>query len=166
MTANTMTKSPLMIIDVQQGFMTPDTRPVVPRIDALQHRFRQLIVTRFINAPGSGHRKWIHWQRFAADSPEVALAFTPRADADIMDKTIYSAVTPALLDQLRRDKVEAVHLCGIATDNCILKTAVDLFEAGIRPLVHVEACASHGGAEAHRCGLLLLGRMIGRDQLI
>jgi len=56
-------------------------------------------------------------------------------------------------------------LCGIATDGCVLKTAVDAFERGIEPVVVVDACASHAGNAVHEAGLLLLGRFIGAGQL-
>jgi len=56
--------------------------------------------------------------------------------------------------------------CGIATDGCVLKTAVDLFEAGIRPVVLTDAVSSHAGDEVHQAGLLLISRFIGGEQLV
>jgi nicotinamidase-related amidase len=56
-------------------------------------------------------------------------------------------------------------LCGIATDGCVLKSAVDAFERGIEPVVVTDACASHAGREIHEAGLLLLARFIGPGQL-
>ena len=67
---------------------------------------------------------------------------------------------------MKQNRVERVHLCGIATDNCVLKSAVDLFEAGLEPLVLAADCASHGGPECHAAGLLLLARFIGAERVI
>lgn len=156
----------LMIIDVQKGFINPWTAHVPALVEALQGDFRRALVTRFFNPPGSMHRRLIGWKRFAPDSDDVALAFTPRADARIVDKSTYTCLSDTLRDELRRDGIGRVYLCGIATDNCVLKTAVDLFEAGIEPVVLADACASHGGPECHEAGLMLLRRFIGEGQVV
>ena len=106
-------------------------------------------------------RKLIGWERFAPDSEDVELAFTPRKDAHLFDKSTYTCLTDDVLALLQDSAVGEVHVCGFATDNCVLKTAVDVFEAGIIPTVLAAACASHGGIEAHEAGLMLLKRFIG-----
>lgn len=155
----------LLIIDVQKGFVNDWTRAIPARVEDLQHRSARVAVTRFLNPEGSMHRRLIHWSRFAPGSEEAELAFVPRPDAWTFDKTTYTAATPDLLGHLREAGIDTVHLCGIATDNCVLKTAVDLFEAGIRPVVLADACASHGGPDCHAAGLLLLRRFIGMEQV-
>ena len=101
----------------------------------------------------------------APGSDETELAFAPRPDALVVDKHTYTALTPAVRSELRRINADSVALCGIATDGCVLKTAVDLFEAGLRPIVRLDACGSHGGGECHDAGVLLLRRFIGDAQL-
>lgn len=160
-----MLRSFLLIIDVQRGFINRWTEGIPARVEALQHRFATVGVTRFVNPPGSPHRRLIGWERFGPGSDDLPLAFTPRPDAQIFDKMTYSALTPEVRARLAEAAAERVHLAGIATDNCVLKTAVDLFEAGIEPVVLVDYCASHGGPEAQAAGLLLLGRFIGKGQL-
>ena len=155
----------LLIIDVQRGFINDWTGAIPARVEALQADYRCVIATRFINPPGSLHRRLLGWPRFAPGSRDIELAFRPRDDARVVDKTTYTAVTPDLLGELERGGIEEVHLCGIATDNCVLKTAVDLFEAGIKPVVLADACASHGGPECHACGIRLLKRFIGESQV-
>jgi nicotinamidase-related amidase len=161
-----MSRTCLVVIDVQHGFVNDHTAAVPARVESLQHDFDRVFVTRFYNAEGSPWRRLIHWHRMERDSAEFGLAFSPRPDATVIDKPAYTCVTPAFLRTLSAEGIERVHLAGIATDNCVLKTAVDLFEAGLEPRIHTDACASHGGDEAHRCGLMILGRMIGRDQLL
>ncbi|MGE5442745.1 MAG: isochorismatase family protein, partial [Bacteroidota bacterium] len=70
------------------------------------------------------------------------------------------------LDRLRRDAVSRVHLCGIGTDSSVLISAVDLFEAGIEPVVLAHACASAAGHADHQAGLQILKRLIGDKQVI
>jgi len=156
----------LIIIDVQKGFINPWTTHIPARVEALQGDFRRIRVTRFFNPPGSLHRRLIGWKRFAPDSADVELAFTPRDDAQVVDKSTYTCLDHALLEDFGRAGIGRVYLCGIATDNCVLKTAVDLFEAGIEPVVLADACASHGGPECHEAGLMLLRRFIGEGQVV
>jgi nicotinamidase-related amidase len=156
----------LLIVDVQKGFLNGWTRHIPARVEALQAGYDHVIATRFLNPEDSPYRRLIHWSRMAPGSDEVELAFTPRADALLYNKSVYGAVTPALRAFLDARQIARVEICGIATDNCVLKTAVDLFEAGYVPVVLADACASHGGPECHACGLRLLRRFIGRDQVI
>jgi nicotinamidase-related amidase len=156
---------PLFIIDVQHGFLNAHTAHVPALAEPLQARYAQVFVTRFVNPPGSPYRRIMGWRRFAPGSDDTGLAVRPAPHASVLDKSVYTCLAPALLEALRADNVEEVHLAGIATDNCVLKTAVDLFEAGIRPVVLGWACASHAGPEHHAAGLMLLRRFIGAAQI-
>jgi len=161
-----MVASCLIVVDVQTGFINDWTREIPAKVTLLQRDYDKVHVSRFSNPAGSMHRRLIGWERFAPGSADTALAFDPVPGAEIIDKTVYSCVTPALLATLAAAGIEQVDLCGIATDGCVLKTAVDLFEAGIRPLVLADFCASHGGPRCHEAGLLLLRRFIGARQVV
>ncbi len=161
-----MATPPLMIIDVQNGFINDATRHIPDRVQDLQQGYDRVMVTRFSNPEGSNFRRLIGWTRFKPGTDDTALAFTPRDGATIIDKTLYSCVTPEFLASLAADGIDCVHICGIATDNSILKCAADLFEAGLTPVVLADYCASHGGAEVHHCGLMLLRRLIGEAQVV
>ena len=156
----------LLIVDVQRGFVTETTAAIPDRVARLQDRFDVVLATRFVNPEGSMHRRLMGWNRFAPGSAEAELAFVPRRDVPVFDKTAYSALTPGVRAHLAGLAPDRVVLAGIATDNCILKTAVDLFEAGTEPVVLTDHVASHGGPAAHACGLMLIGRFIGERQLI
>lgn len=157
--------TPLMIIDVQRGFVNDATYHVPGRVAELQPQYGTVIATRFVNPPGSPYRNLIHWNGFAPGSADTEFAFTPRPSAVIIEKRRYGCIDRDFLDMLRRCGADTVHLCGIATDNCVLKCAVDLFEAGVRPIVLSGACGSHGGADYHEWGLKILARLIGKDQI-
>ena len=155
----------LLIIDVQQGFINAATRHVPARVADLQDEYDHVFVTRFVNPLGSPYRRLIGWERFAPGSADTELAFTPRDGAPVIEKQIYSCITPAFLDSLRQARIDEVHLCGIATDNCVLKCAVDLFEVGWHPVVLADYCASHAGADYHTWALAILERLLGKDQV-
>lgn len=128
-------------------------------------RYAHIFATRFINGTGSPYRNLIDWHRFGEGSHDTELAFRPSPEAQIIDKTIYTCITPNFLDTLRQRRVTKVHVCGIDTDVCVMKCAVDLFENGIRPVVLSKASASCAGDEYHLNALLILHRQIGSGQI-
>jgi nicotinamidase-related amidase len=164
--------SPLVVIDVQNGFVNPRSEHVVSPIAEFMRRWADaggpVIATRFHNPPGSSWERLIHWKRLR-ESPEVDLKAEVEASLAAVsgiacDKTSYTSLTPEVEELLAGQS--QVFLCGIATDGCVLKTAVDLFETGRTPYVIRDLCASHAGQEVHEAGLLLLSRFIGSDQII
>ncbi|MFD4406738.1 cysteine hydrolase family protein [Nocardia sp. NPDC058499] len=63
-----------------------------------------------------------------------------------------------------------VFLCGIATDACVLATAIAVFDAGLTPWVVCDACASNANRtppqRLHNAALMLLDRFVGTGHLI
>ena len=159
-------RSALLIVDVQVGFVNDATRHVVPRVEALQKQYAHVYATRFINAEGSPYRKLLDWHRFYESSEDVPLAFEPAVGVTIIDKNVYTCVTPEFIEDLHNKGVEEVAICGIDTDACVSACAVDLFENGFRPILISEACASHAGAEYHEAALRILERLIGKSQIV
>ena len=160
----------LLVIDMQNGFVTGKTEHVVPGIKTLVEHFNEaglpVAFTRFINRPDGGHVKWIGWSRLMAE-PETDLAAELRELAvNVFDKNGYTAFTSEFERFLQAHNIDTLILCGIATDGCVLKSAVDAFERNIRPLIVQDACASHGGDALHRAGLQLLARFVGGKQLV
>ena len=165
MTSFAMTAPALVIIDVQRGFINAATDHVPARIAALQADYATVIATRFVNPEGSAHRRLIGWQRFAPGSADTKLAFTPEPHVRVIEKQTYSALTDEVRALLDTAQATEVHLCGIATDNCVLATAIAAFETGLTPVVLGDACASHAGADYHDWGLRILRRLIGTAQV-
>ena len=159
-------RSALLIVDVQVGFVNDATRHIVPKVEALQKQYAHVYATRFINVEGSPYRKLLGWHRFYESSADVPLAFSHVDRAVIIDKNIYTCVDDAFLEDLRSKDIEEVAICGIDTDACVSTCAVDLFENGFRPILLSEACASHAGAEYHEAALRILTRLIGKNQIV
>lgn len=156
----------LLVIDVQRGFINPETAHLPALIQPLQYLYRHVVATRFYNPPGSFFRTVLKWNRFAAGSDEISLAFAPRPDALILDKSRYTALDGTLRQTLHDWGVERVDVCGIDTDACVLKTAVDLLEAGYIPRVLSRLCASTAGPNIHADALRILTRTLGSSQVI
>ena len=75
-----------------------------------------------------------------------------------------------MLGLLRREcggtDPEYVFILGFDTECCVLTTATDFFESGIRPFVLTYYCGSHDGDRFHNAGLISMEHLIGPDFLI
>ncbi|MFG1609508.1 isochorismatase family cysteine hydrolase [Actinoplanes sp. NPDC049265] len=164
--------SVLVVVDVQNGFIRPPSAPVVPVIAGLVQRWQQesgaVVFTRYLNYPGSPFERLIHWQKLQ-ESPETDIVpdLVPLAEKSItLDKRIYSLFSPEGIRLVREKGWSDLYICGIATESCVLKTAVDAFELNLTPWVLSDASASHAGQEAHDAGMLVIRRFIGEGQII
>jgi len=170
-----MKPSPLLVVDVQSGFVNDRSRHVVPVVQRLADKWLDLgwpiYLSQFTNKHDSQWVKLLGWSRLM-DESEIALA--PELDhvrphATVYRKQSYTCVVGPFLDDARSAEWTDVVVCGIATDSCVLATAVDLFEFSerdLRPLVVSDACASHAGEHAHESGLFIIQRFIGSGQIV
>ena len=163
-------KNLLLIVDMQNGFVTEKVQHIVPNIKKLITSFKQkgdsIAFTRFINYRDSSWEKWIKWSRLM-EEPEISIIDELSGYADnVFDKVgLYSAFTKEFESFIEANKIETIYICGVATDGCVLKSAVDSFEKKIEPVVIEDACYSHAGKEVHEAGLLLISRFVGKYQL-
>lgn len=88
----------------------------------------------------------------------------------VIDKTLATCVNMDFLQRLVQLNggtcPESVHVFGVDTACCVLKTCADLAEANIRPLVVADCCASPLGLEYHKAGLMCLEMLIGSSNII
>jgi nicotinamidase-related amidase len=160
---------PLLVVDVQRGFINSFTEHIPGRIARLLESgdYEPVLFTRFINSDGSPYRRLLDWHA-CADPPETELAdeLRPFADHDrVHDKHGLTGVPDGLAAWLRDTRVEQITVVGIDTDMCVLKVVMDLFDLGIEPIVLVDCCASTAGLQAHLAGLAILSRNVGPHQL-
>jgi nicotinamidase-related amidase len=160
----------LLVVDMQNGFLGRRSQLVLPSVVKLVEAFKErglpIVFTRFHNHPGSPYERLIGWTRLRT-SPETDLHpdLEPFA-ADVVDKEVYTAFTPSFISLVERNRWNTIAICGVATDGCVLKTAVDAFERDLIPLVVSDACASHAGEDVHSAGLMLIERFIGKNQIM
>jgi nicotinamidase-related amidase len=166
-------KPVLVVIDVENGFITEHSQPVVPVIVDLVRRWQaaygDVVFSRYLNYAGSPFDRLIGWTKMA-DSPETdfvtELAPYVGPHTPVVDKYIYTLFTPQGTQLVDDNGWTDLYLCGIDTDSCVLKTAVDAFERNLTPWILEDACASHAGPEAHAAGLFIARRFIGTNQII
>jgi nicotinamidase-related amidase len=167
-----MDRTALVVVDVQNGFITDVSRPVVPVIADLVERWtaadRPVVFTRYLNHPGSLFERLMDWRKLA-DAPETEIVPELAAAAEraaVVDKkgyTLFNERGRALVEQ---NGWTDLVFCGIDTEICVLKSAVDAFEADITPWVLTDASASHSTQAAHDAGIFIGRRFVGREQFI
>jgi nicotinamidase-related amidase len=155
----------LVIIDVQNGFIYRNTKYVVKRILTLakKQKFDHIVATRFVNHDGSPHDKLLHWRKVMDKKSQAIPEEITKIAERTFDKDCYSCFTPEFCKFVEKNDIDKLYFVGVDTDCCVLKSAADAFERGIRPIVVAKCCASHGGGLSHRAGLRVLKRLTGQS---
>lgn len=167
-----LTRPALVVIDMQNGFLNHHSRHITPAVVALVQEWTSrglpVVFTRFFNEPGSAYEKYFKWTRLV-DSPETDLAPEIAAMADgspVVDKPGYTLFTQEGAALVAEHGWTDLVFCGVATESCVLKSAVDAFEHGYGPWIATDACASDAGAPVHDAGLTVARRLVGKHQLV
>lgn len=165
-------RSVLMVVDVQNGFLTETTRHILPVIIDLVDRWQKLngktLYTRYFNYPNSAFERLMDWRKlYSPPDTDIADELIPYTQhSPTLDKYVYSAATSEFTELAHVHNWTNVAICGIDTDLCVLKTALDIFECNLTPWVITNASASTGGDNLHKAGLTVIGRAIGEHQLV
>ena len=139
---------------------------MIKLIDACELAKIPVVFTVFRNLPNSPFERLLGW-RNVRQTPETDLyeAIIERA-AVVVEKNYYTALTDEFDRLAKMGNWETILVCGISTESCVLKTAVDAFEKGFRPVVISNACVSDLGHEMHAKGLDILEVLIGKNQIM
>ncbi|TDC42274.1 cysteine hydrolase [Micromonospora sp. KC213] len=162
----------LVVTDMQNGFVREQSEHVVPVIVELVRRWQaaggETLFTRYINYPGSPFERFFDWRRLqSSPDTDIVPELLPHLERGLLlDKKIYSPFTLEGEALFKQQGWNEFYFCGIATESCVLKGAVDAFERGYTPWLIADASASHAGTEAHNAGLLVARRFIGPKQVI
>jgi len=157
----------LLIIDMQEGFRYAEAESILPTIVNLQQTFKgEIIVSKFIDEKNSRFESQLQWTKFQdADNQQIFKELQHKNAIEIEHHN-YTVLTPTLIKFIDQNKINKVYLCGIYTDVCILKTAMDLFDNDIEAYVIEDACASLHGSENHRSAKDSLRHILGEDHVI
>ncbi|MDQ2682969.1 MAG: cysteine hydrolase [Chloroflexota bacterium] len=161
---------PLLIVDVQNVFINDYTHHVPERILEQVERLdpAPIIFTRFRNRPDGPYPRLLGWED-GMDEPacEIVDALLDLASKnEVFDKPGTTGLPQELREHLVRSGLGKIHIAGIDTDMCVLKTALDIFDLGIEPIVLTDCCASTAGLQAHFAALAVLARNIGANRLV
>lgn len=160
-------KECLVIIDVQNGFVSEKTKHIPDKVKALveQKSFDYVVATKFCNVEGSPYINFMGWTGLLDEKSRQLYPGIEELCDRIFTKEIYSCFTQEFIDFLEKEKIEKLYFAGIDTDCCVLKSASDCFERNIPFEVLLNYCASNGGDESHKAAHLVMKRMLGRKAI-
>ncbi len=159
-------KKMLLVIDLQKSFINPNTEFLISKIDSLVNSgsYDLVVFTKFINDNDSMWVKKLNYK--GCISLEDRKIMIDTKDNIVLEKSLYTAYSDNLINLINLFKIDEVHLCGIDTECCVLKTAFDLFENGynIKVLSGYSACTH--GEESNKNALDIIARNIGKSNVI
>lgn len=163
----------LIVIDVQKYFFNDKTKIVIDNIQKyLKHntgKYSNIFFTVFKNDPKSPLWKILDWNG-CTKSPETDVCkeiteFTNKNN--LFYKNRLSAFkVPQIKEVLEQNMVSEVDLCGFDTDCCVMATAYDLFDAGIKPVILENLTWSTSKENLHEAAIQMIKRNIGFVEVI
>ena len=162
----------LLLVDLQEGFCNKETETAFWKTQELlvNLRFPRVVASKFVNVMGGNFERLLGFHGMFSDEEQKSPSWLLPYISFACLKTGYSAVDDNFVSQLKRfnrGKLPSrVCVAGVDTEACVLKTAIDLFELGIRPIVFKDCCASSQGKLSHDAGLLVLRNTIGEQNVV
>lgn len=156
----------LLVIDLQNDFINNNTKCVLDKIEKLidSNNYENIVFTRFINNEDSIYYKKLNSRLFLTEQGRSIAIDTK--NYKVIDKIVYSAMNEELEKYINKNNIDEIYLCGLDTDACVYKTALDLFENNYDVYVLKDYTMSHKGVELHNIFIDNLKRLIGKDKVI
>ena len=162
----------LLVIDAQEGFLS-DPVTDCPRFrirDLLERKYFDCVISSvYQNRENSNISRLMGWNKLLTQQEQKVDDIVAKYTNHFLYKNTYSAYSEDLVALLRQENngqlPESVFIVGFDTDCCVLMTAVDLFESGIRPIVLTQYCGVSGGQKAQFAGIRVLKSLIGSNNI-
>lgn len=157
----------LVVVDVQEGFISEQTSEVPKKVVGLMESdvFDHVVATRYENIEDSPFVRFLGWKDFFDEASRKVYSGVLERAEQVFPKTTYTCFTSQFIRYIERNSIDELYIAGIDTDCCVLASATDAFERGIRPVVMANYCASNGGAQSHDAALRVMERTIGPAQI-
>jgi nicotinamidase-related amidase len=158
----------LIVIDVQKFFLDNKTEKIVRKIGSYLERnskkYSLIYFTVFKNDQNSPLWKISGWKE-CTSSPDTDICSDIKGFANndnLFYKNILSAFKVSQIrDGLKKHDISEVDLCGFDTDCCVLATAYDLFDDGMKPTVLENLTWSTSKENLHKPAIQMFERNIG-----
>ncbi|ASJ00618.1 nicotinamidase [Thermococcus gorgonarius] len=154
-----MSQEALIVVDMQRDFMpggalpVPEGDKIIPKVNECIKKFQKrgalIVATRdwhpenhisFKERGGPWPKHCVQntpGAEFVVEIPENAVVISKATEPD---KEAYSGFEGTELDEiLRKNGVERVYVCGVATEYCVKATAMDALKLGYETYVIVDA---------------------------
>ena len=168
-----MSKSVLVVIDVQNYFVNAHTKNLPKKIGNYlhknKHKFDYIIFTKFVNKQDSNFVRLLDWRKMFK-SPQIDIHDSLRQSANndnVFAKASYSAFkSKNFVNFLNRNKINELYICGADTESCVLATALDAFDLGYKVKVLKNLCGSHHGKIFHKMGVGTIQKNLEKQEII
>jgi nicotinamidase-related amidase len=166
-----MNKALLLVVDVQKGFVTTaETKAVVLRINKLVEQWKKddwpIVYSRFVNLENSNWERLRDWHELKQEPDTQLVDELTVVSPYIFKKSTYTAWSSEVAAVCFSHTIEEVVIVGVDTNECVLATALSVFDSGLTPWIVEDCCASSGGDMPHQKALDLLKPLLGEQQII
>lgn len=137
-----MSKSLLIVIDVQKGFINDFTKDIPKEIKnhltTNSDNYDFIAFTKFINKPSSKFVRHLNWKG-CMKPEEIEIVdelknFTNKKN--LFEKETYSAFkSKELMNFIENNSISQIFLCGLNIDACVLASAFEGFDLGFK--IHI-----------------------------
>jgi nicotinamidase-related amidase len=158
----------LIIVDMQQDFITDETIAILNRITRLmdRHKFDYMIATKFINHIHSIYTDELKYYGCTTAEGRALCRVFDAYPLRVFNKESYSCLTKEVLKFINDNNIDKLYLVGLETNACIMATALDAFGKGISTTVVKDCCACTQGASQHDSAIKMLEYNIGDHNVI
>lgn len=159
-------KSLLLVIDLQKSFINDNTSEIPLKVEKLirNNNFDYVAFTKFINYDTCNFNTVLNYKGCMSEEERNIVIDT--GNNKIFCKSVYTALNNELIDYINDNNINMIYVCGIDTDACVLKTAIDLFENNYNFRVIENCSMSHSGKEFHEFAIRMLKKLVGEQNII
>jgi nicotinamidase-related amidase len=155
---------------MQEGFRSPEAEIIITPILKLTIFFEEegdeIALVKFINSPKSWFATRLDWTDFQDTADQRILKELEVAKGFVVYHDTYTVLNQDLQEYISKKEITEVFLCGVFTDVCITKTAMDLFDLQILCKAVEDACNSLHGKKHHRQTVDSLKHILGRKKVV
>lgn len=157
----------LLVVDLQEGFRFKETEKTIPKISNLLESFEgKTVFACFKNTPDSTFERTLGWEQFQGEEDTRILEEFRDSNYEKVFHEGYTVLNESLKKLIKGEGISEIYICGVYTDVCISKAAMDAFDQGFNVSVISDCCASPHGDKNHEAAIDTLKHVIGEDNVI
>lgn len=166
-----MSKTALVIIDLQKAFMNEYTKDLPRKIRKFMKTedcdFDYIITTRYLNHENTACYQFENWKECMYDDPNSELVDEIK-ELNLLnvDKDKYSCYNTDFKNLIHGLDIKDIYLCGVNTGCCVLHSAFDMYDDLLSVYVYQDLCASTSGPESHAAAIKILEECITKQRVV
>ena len=159
----------LLIIDMQHGFVkalkAKKQAKILSNVNELINNgeYDLLLLTKFNNT----NELFLKETNYFLDESltDIAVKYDNHKNYKVFDKSSYG-LTPEIMGFLKANNITQIDICGLDLDACVLASAYNLFDNGIKPTFILSACDSISSKKQIKIIKDLILLQFGKDSII